>query len=201
MTKTILITGSTDGIGLAAAKSLASLHHNVLLHGRSAAKLAEAERQVAAVGGLGDIETYVADLSRTSDVQSLAAAVTAQHDRLDVLINNAGVFRVSETVTEDGIDIRFMVNVIAPFLLTNELLPLFGTDGRIINLSSAAQAPVDPAAFLGRKQLDHGNAYAQSKLALTMWSNHLAEQLGPKGPAVIAVNPALRISAGCDGVE
>ena len=69
------------------------------------------------------------------------------------------------------------------------LFPFLASDGRIINLSSAAQAPVDPAAFAGRRQLDHGNAYAQSKLALTMWSNHLAQQLGKDGPAVIAVNP------------
>ena len=189
MTKTILITGSTDGLGLATAKTIAGLNHNVLLHGRSTAKLEAAQRDVVAVGGSGSVETYAADLSRTADVTKLAAAVTARHDHLDVLINNAGVFQVAETVTADGLDVRFVVNVIAPYLLTKELLPLLASDGRIINLSSAAQAPVDPAAFAGRKRLDHGNAYAQSKLALTMWSNHLAQQLGAEGPAVIAVNP------------
>ena len=82
-----------------------------------------------------------------------------------------------------------MVNTIAPYILVRRLMPLLGSDSRIINLSSAAQGPVDPAAFRGERPLDHGDAYAQSKLAITMWTNHLAAALGAAGPAVIAVNP------------
>ena len=189
MTLTILITGSTDGIGLATAKALAAQNHNVLLHGRSEAKLAEAARYVADREGTGIIETYCADLSELEDVSTLASEVADRHDSLDVLINNAGVFRVAEPVTADGLDVRFMVNTIAPYLLTHQLLPLLGSSSRIVNLSSAAQAPVDEAAFTGSRRLDDSNAYAQSKLALTMWSNHLAHELGDSGPAVIAVNP------------
>ena len=85
---------------------------------------------------------------------------------------------------------RFAVNTIAPYLLTRMLLQLLDHSGRVINLSSAAQAPVDPDALIGRYKLaSDGTAYAQSKLALTMWSHDMAISLGNDGPAIIAVNP------------
>lgn len=174
MTKTILITGSTDGIGLETAKSLAAASHNVLLHGRSQAKLDTAVQEVTAVGGAGTIEAYRADLSDLDAVIGLADEVTAKHQHLDALINNAGVFNVPDTVAANGLDVRFMVNTIAPYVLTTRLLPIIGATGRVVNLSSAAQAPVDPEAFVGQVRLDASSAYAQSKLAITMWSNHLA---------------------------
>lgn len=187
--KTILITGSTDGIGLEAAKRLASEGNNLLLHGRSDGKLVTAEQIVREVDGAGAIETYQADLSILDDVEALAVAVASNHGSLDVLINNAGVFNVPQTKAANGLDVRFMVNMIAPYVLTTRLLPNLGASGRVINLSSAAQAPVDPAALQGKTQLDASNAYAQSKLGLTMWSNHLAHRLGADGPVVVAVNP------------
>ena len=113
-----------------------------------------------------------------------------KHARLDVLINNAGVFKVPDSITPEGLDARFAVNTIAPYLLTKGLLPLLGTSGRVVNLSSAAQSPVNPDALAGRVRLSDMAAYAQSKLALTMWSRTLALSLEGKGPVVIAVNPA-----------
>ena len=187
MQKTILITGATDGIGLEAAKLLAASGHHLLLHGRNPTKLQKAVE--AAQGGGGRVEQYVADLSRMAEVESLADTVANEHDSLDVLINNAGVFRVTNSTTEDGLDVRFVVNTIAPFLLTRRLLPLLGASSRVINLSSAAQAPVDLRALAGEVQLSDNAAYAQSKLALTMWSHALALSLGKDGPSVIAVNP------------
>lgn len=187
MDKTILITGATDGLGLEAAKLLAASGHHVLLHGRNQAKLARAVEAVR--GGDGRVEQYVADLSRMDEVGSLANAVLEHHDSLDVLINNAGVFRTGNPITEDGLDVRFAVNTIAPFLLTRRLLPLLGASGRVINLSSAAQAPVNLRALVGEVRLSDNAAYAQSKLALTMWSRTLALSLGKDGPSVVAVNP------------
>lgn len=189
MAKTILITGSTDGIGLETAKRLGAQNHTVLLHGRSEAKLQQAKSAVAAEGGTGPIETYQADLSRLDQVEALAASVVAAHPVLDVLINNAGVFRVPQTVAANGLDVRFMVNTIAPYVLAKRLLAAIGPSGRVINLSSAAQAPVDAEAVKGEVQLDDSTAYAQSKLALTMWSNHLARHVGDAGPVIVAVNP------------
>lgn len=189
MLKTILITGSTDGIGLAAAHLLAAQGHTVLLHGRDTAKLAATAKALAAQAGAERVETYLADLSRISEVEGLAQAVAQRHARIDVLINNAGIFRTPETVTPDGLDMRFVVNTIAPYLLTQRLLPLMETSARVINLSSTAQAPVDLAALAGGRKLDDMAAYAQSKLALTMWSRHLALVLGKDGPVVVAVNP------------
>ncbi|MGB0560843.1 MAG: SDR family NAD(P)-dependent oxidoreductase [Spirulinaceae cyanobacterium] len=186
MTKTILLTGATDGIGLETAKSLVSLGHTVLLHGRNAAKLAAVENALSTGGG--QVESYVADLSRITDVAALAAAVTNQHNKLDVLINNAGVFKVAKPITADGLDVRFVVNAIAPYLLMQQLMPLLGRSGRVVNVSSAAQSPVDLEALVGQVKIPQDfTAYAQSKLAITMWSRALALREG--SPMIVAVNP------------
>jgi NAD(P)-dependent dehydrogenase (short-subunit alcohol dehydrogenase family) len=189
MQRTILITGATDGIGLETAKMLVSLGHTVLLHGRSQAKLENVETTLAATSDGGKVESYLADLSRIADVKALAKAVAEKHAKLDVLINNAGVFSTPDPITPEGLDVRFAVNTIAPYLLTKRLLPLIESSGRVINLSSAAQAPVDPEALFGRIKLSDGMAYAQSKLAITMWSRSMALALKDDGPAIIAVNP------------
>ena len=190
MQKTILITGSTDGIGLATAKTLVTQGHRVLLHGRNPEKLESVVQSLSGLAGDGSVESYVADLSRMDEVEGLAKAVAERHDRLDVLINNAGILNTPNPVTADGIDVRFAVNTLAPYLLTQRLLPLLGASGRVVNLSSAAQSPVDPQALSGKRRLsDDFNAYAQSKLAITMWSRSLALELGDNGPIVVAVNP------------
>jgi len=189
MQKTILVTGSTDGIGLETARMLVSLGHNVLLHGRNPVKLKKVERTLSALPDGGRVESYVSDLSRMADVEALAKAVAEKLAKLDVLINNAGVYNAPDLISQDGLDVRFAVNTIAPYLLTQRLLPLLGASGRVINLSSAAQSPVDPEALAGRGKLSDGAAYAQSKLALTMWSRSMALSLKDDGPAIIAVNP------------
>ena len=189
MPKTILITGATDGIGLETAKMLVSLGHTVLLHGRNPAKLKAVETALSALPGAGRIETYVADLSRLSEVEPLAQAVAETHATLDVLINNAGVYAARDAMTPEGLDVRFAVNTIAPYLLTQLLLPRMPASARIVNVTSAAQAPVDRRALAGETKLSDGAAYAQSKLALIMWSRALAASRGGAGPAVIAVNP------------
>ena len=190
MQKTILITGSTDGIGLEAAKTLYSGGHRVLLHGRNSAKLEAAEKTLAELSGDGRVESYLGDLSRMADVEALGRAVAENHRRLDVLINNAGILRSADTFTTDGLDIRFAVNTLAPCVLTRHLLPLLGRTARVINLSSAAQSPVDLKALAGQTKIaDQLNAYAQSKLALTMWSSAMADLQKENGLVFVAVNP------------
>jgi len=190
MQKTILITGSTDGIGLETAKILVSQGHNVLIHGRNLSKIEEVKNILSDLNAKGTIESYQADLSDLSAVLDLAEAVTKKHDKIDVLINNAGIFKTPKPITADGLDVRFVVNTIAPFLLTQKLLPLMDSNARVINLSSAAQASVNAEALAGKIKLaDDLEVYAQSKLALTMWSRHMAHLLNNNGPVFIAVNP------------
>ncbi|CAB9528660.1 daunorubicin C-13 ketoreductase DnrU [Seminavis robusta] len=174
--KTILFTGSTDGIGLEAVRMLVGKGHRVLMHGRNANKLEAAAQE------LGVTDTYTADLSDLSQVYRMASDVKAKHDRLDVLVNNAGVFKApnADRRTVNGLDTRVAVNAIAPYILTKELLPIIPKHGRIINVSSAAQSPVDLNKALPSTGLKAGSpspygqdfdAYGQSKLAIMMWNN------------------------------
>jgi NAD(P)-dependent dehydrogenase (short-subunit alcohol dehydrogenase family) len=189
MSKTILITGTTSGIGLEAARELAAAGHRLLLHGRDPMRLAALAGELAAAGAAERVETFAADLSRPAGAAALADAVAQAHPQLDVLIDNAGVFRTQATRTPEGLDVRFAVDTIAPFILTKRLLPRMDATARVINVASAAQAPVDPEAPLGRRRLADMEAYAQSKLALVMWTRHLAGELGDAGPVLVAVNP------------
>ena len=191
MAKTIFITGSTDGIGLATARALVGLGHTVLLHGRNSDKLNAVQRELTGSGQVGVVHSYIADLSAMGDVEKLAQAVAADHQALDVLINNAGVYQTPNPRTADGLDTRFAVNSFAPYLLTKRLWHLLcqSPGSRVINLSSAAQSAVQIDALLGDAALSAGAAYAQSKLALTMWSQEMAITSGQAGPAVIAINP------------
>ncbi len=182
MSKTILITGSTDGIGLLTAKTLKAAGHTVLLHGRSQTKL---EAAAAELGGDG--QTYLADLSDMKDVRTLAQSILADHQNLDVVINNAGIYKTPNPMA-NGHDVRFLVNTLAPLLLTRLLLPIIPEGGRVINLSSAAQAEIDPAAIAGTRTVGDFEAYAQSKLALIVWTQALAREY-PNGPVFVAVNP------------
>lgn len=183
MTKTILITGATDGIGLLTAQKLAADGHRVLLHGRNSAKLEQAAAQVGDGAGV-----YKADLSKMGDVAAMADAILADHDHLDVLINNAGILKTPDVRTEADRDIRFDVNTIAPYILTRLLLPIVPKAGRVVNLSSAAQAPVDVHALTTFRPMGDMEAYAQSKLAITIWTSELAKEF-PEGPVFVAVNP------------
>lgn len=190
MKKTIIITGATDGIGFATAKMLIAMGHTVLIHGRNSLKIQETEQQLSAISNGVRIDSFLADLSSLKEVDKLTETIVAKYQKIDVLINNAGVYVTPQRTNDEKMDVRFVVNTIAPYLLTRKLLPLMDHSSRVLNLSSAAQASVDPKALIGQTLLmDDGMAYAQSKLALTMWSRDMAHALGEKGPAIIAINP------------
>ncbi len=190
MSKVVLITGSTDGIGLETAKDLVEKGHTVLLHGRSADKLSHVKAQLLEMNENAQVDTFKADLSSFADIHQLVSAVTDKYSKIDALINNAGVYVVPKKTTADQLDMRFMVNTIAPYLLTKNLLPLLSEGGRVVNLSSAAQSPISPGEISKPCTLSDDVAYAKSKLAITMWSRQLALSLGEKSPVIISVNPA-----------
>ena len=189
MKKSILITGSTDGIGKLAAAQLAAEGHKICLHGRKPEKLVKVISEIKEHTGSENIDGFVADFSDLDAVNKMAATVLGKAIKIDVLINNAGVFKSPVKRTRGGFDIRFTVNYLAPYLLTKILVPVLAKENgaRVINLSSAAQAPVDLHALTGKGQLPTQESYAQSKLALTMWSFHLAK--AEPDIAVIALNP------------
>ncbi|MEL6559243.1 MAG: SDR family NAD(P)-dependent oxidoreductase [Bacteroidota bacterium] len=189
MDKKILITGSTDGIGKLAAIQLAKEGHSVYLHGRNQQKLATSIEDVKTQSGSTQVNGFLADFSDFEAVKTMSREVKNQLPRLDVLINNAGVFNSPKACNKDGLDMRFVVNYLTPYLLTNELIPLLKNSNspRILNLGSAAQAAINLADLKSGQKLSEQSAYAQSKLALTMWTFHLAER--EKGITTIVVNP------------
>lgn len=187
--KTILITGSTDGIGKIAATELAKQQHRVLLHGRNPEKLANTLSEIKSISGNTEVFAYRADFGDLGSVLRMAEQIRNEQQKLDVLINNAGIFKTNSPLNANGLDIRFVVNYLAPYLLTRELLPLLesGSNSRLINLSSAAQASVSLTALTGKDHLTDQEAYAQSKLALTAWSFAMAQEY--EELTTIAVNP------------
>jgi len=189
MKKTILITGSTDGIGKLAAIKLAKDGHNVYLHGRNGEKLQKVLSEVKTQSGNDPAGGFTADFSDLDAVRKMAEQVKQELPKLDVLINNAGVFESPVSTTEDGMDIRFAVNYLAPYLLTKNLLPFIkkGKGSRILNVSSAAQSSVSLQALKGGGRLSAHSAYAQSKLAMAMWNTHLAKA-EPEINAIV-INP------------
>lgn len=187
--KTLLITGSTDGIGKLTATKLAKDGHRILAHGRNSEKLQEAISEIKASAQNDKVNGYVSDLSDFGSIQKMMAQLTKEHSKIDVIINNAGVYNSKIQQNKNKLDIRFAVNYFAPYILTNGLLPLLknSSSPRVINLSSAAQATVSLEALQGKESLSTQSAYAQSKLALTMWSFDFAQS----NPEIntIAVNP------------
>jgi len=181
-----LITGATDGIGRGTARELARMSATVLLHGRDAGRLSATRDEIARSTGNKRLETYRADFASLAEVRRLADEVRNRHDRLDVLINNAGIgagFRKNQrrATSADGYELRFQVNHLAPFLFSHLLLPLLyrATPARIVNVASAAQAPIDFDDVMLERGYDGFRAYSQSKLAMVMATFELAERLDP----------------------
>ena len=193
--KTVLITGSTDGVGRYVAARLAAAGANVLIHGRDRAR---AKTLADEIRGQGHIEPtfYQADLSSLAGARQLAAAVLAGHQRLDVFISNAGIGSRSpgseRQTSADGHELRFAVNYLSGFLLAHMLLPLLkaSAPSRIVNVASLGQHPLDFDDVMLTKGYNGNRAYAQSKLAQIMCTIDLAQELEGSGVTVNALHPA-----------
>jgi NAD(P)-dependent dehydrogenase (short-subunit alcohol dehydrogenase family) len=194
--QTILITGSTDGLGEATAETLVRRGANVLVHGRSEQKLERALAKLGADRG-APVRGLLADLGSLEEVRRLARCVEREVERLDVLVNNAGVAVMDERRTSrDEFELTFAVNYVSHFLLTAKLLPLLrsSTPARIVNVASIGQAPVDLDDLMAEmSDYDGFLAYGQSKLGQVMFTFELAERLreaGVDGVTVNALHPA-----------
>lgn len=192
---TVLVTGSTDGIGKRTALDLAGTGSRVLIHGRSPDRGERTLREIEEATGSGKLEYYNADLSSLAEVRRLAADVSGDHTQLDVLINNAGIGsggnEHKREVSADGYELRFAVNYLAPFLLTHLLLPTLkrSAPSRIVNVSSLGQSPLDLSDLMLERHYSGWEAYARSKLALAMFTFDLAEELQGEGVTVNALHP------------
>ncbi len=193
--KVVLITGGTSGIGTETALGLAKLRGTIAFTTRDEWR-GETTRQdiVRLSGGNQNIEPYFCDLASLESIRKFAGAFRQKHDRLDVLINNAGTWERRRNLSKDGIELTWAVNVLAPFLLTSLLLENLekGAPSRVINLSSGLHAQgrldFDDIERAGGK-FDGSDAYTQSKLAVNLFTFELARRLAGKNVTANAVAP------------
>jgi NAD(P)-dependent dehydrogenase (short-subunit alcohol dehydrogenase family) len=198
--RTIVITGATDGLGKGLAKELAPTGARLILHGRNEDKgralldqlgQHETGRAGARPRINGELIWQRADLASLDEVRELAS-VLLEEDRLDVLVNNAGIGTAGpREESADGYELRFAVNYLAPFLLTRRLLPLIrrSEPARIVNVTSAGQAPIDFEDVMLERSYSGVQAYCQSKLALVMFTFDLAEELEGSGVTANCLHP------------
>lgn len=193
--RTILVTGSTDGIGKETALQLAEKGMEVILHGRSRKKGDAVLEEIRNMTGNPQLKFFLADLSIQSQVRNLAAWIKDNYDSLHVLINNAGTYEQERNLTKDGLETTFAVNYLAPFLLTHELLDLMtrSAPSRIINVASIAHwnGKMDWGNLQGERRYDAFNAYATSKLALVLFTYALARRLDRTNVTVNCLHPGV----------
>ena len=190
--KTILITGSTDGVGRHVAERLAAEGALVIVHGRDRARGEALAARIADRGG--EARLFIADLSSLAEVRAFAETVKRETDGLDALVNNAGIGTAGaeREVSGDGHELRFAVNYLAGFLLARLLLPLLEErkPSRIVNVASAGQQAIDFSDVMLTRDYSGIRAYRQSKLAQIMFTFDLAEELAGRDISVTSLHPA-----------
>lgn len=179
--KTVVITGANTGIGFATARHIAGRGHQVILACRNRGRAERAAESLRSEAPQGAVAFRELDLSSFDSIHRCADALRSQYPRIDVLVNNAGIFPTRQRFTEEGFEQQIGVNYLGHFLLTHLLVPTIQEldDGRIIHLSSIIHnlGSIDFGTFRGRKRYRGIVAYGQSKLANLMFSNELARRL------------------------
>jgi len=190
----VLVTGATSGLGLAAAQGFAALGAGVRMLARDPQRGERARAAVVAATGNADVEVCLCDVSDLASVRTFAAEFLAREERLDVLVNNAGVLPSTRTLSADGIELTFATNVVGPFLLTELLLPLLreSAPARIVNVSSGGMytRKLDVANLQSTEgEFDGPAAYARTKRAQVVLTELLAQRLAGTGVVVHAMHP------------
>jgi NAD(P)-dependent dehydrogenase (short-subunit alcohol dehydrogenase family) len=191
---TVLITGSTDGIGKQAALALARQGHRVLVHGRDDQKCRRTVEEIQAQAGAENISSYSADFSSLSEVHDLAREVLRFETELSVLVNNAGMYPQRFSKSQEGYELTFAVNHLAPFALTLYLLELLqrSPPSRIVNVSSMMHArSLDFDLLLGEQGVSRSQAYASSKLCNVLFTFELAKRLQGSGITANCLHPGV----------
>lgn len=193
--KTVVITGANSGIGYAAAEVLAQRGANLILLCRNDARAETAKRSIAEVAPKATIDCYPLDLASFASVRKAAASVLEHHPRIDVLINNAGLFLPSRTLTEDDLEATLQINHFGPFLLTHLLVPrLFeSAPSRIVNVSSRAHrmGTMKFDGFRYDEKYSAWEAYGTSKLMNIYHARSLANRLDPSKVTANALHPGV----------
>ena len=189
--KVVMVTGSTDGLGREVALRSAALGANVIVHGRNHERGKAVVSEITKAGK-GSARFYAADLASLAEVRTLAQAINRDYDRLDVLVNNAGVWLRDRQVSKDGHEMHFAVNYLAGFLLTRSLLPkiVASAPSKIVNVSSLSAAPIDFNDVMLERPGRASQGYGQSKLLQVMFTVDLAAELKDKNVTVTALHPA-----------
>ncbi len=191
--RSCIVTGPTSGIGNETARGLARLGAHVVLACRDAGKGAAVREEIAADTGNPNLEVLTVDLSVAASIRSFVATFQHAHPRLDVLINNAGVLSWRRRITPDGVELQFAVNVLAPFLLANLLLPALraAAPSRVINVGSATHysGHVDFDNLQGERTYRFVRAYRDTKLELLLLTYELARRLEGTGVTANCLHP------------
>jgi NAD(P)-dependent dehydrogenase (short-subunit alcohol dehydrogenase family) len=194
--QTILITGATSGLGLALAQALAEKGATVLLHGRDNKRGEAILDEIKRETGNERLKFYCADLASLQEASQLARQIASEQQRLDTLVNNAAVGPGKDSskreTSQDGYELRFAVNYLAPCLLVQELSPKLkaSAPARIVNVASVGQAPLIFDNVMLERGYSGVTAYRQSKLAMVAWTFDLSDQLANTGVTVNALHPA-----------
>ncbi|MEH6570319.1 MAG: SDR family NAD(P)-dependent oxidoreductase [Halioglobus sp.] len=191
--KTILITGTTSGIGKITAMELANAGHTIVMANRNRNKSEQLKSEIVAQTGNDKIELLDLDLSSLDSVHECAEAFKAKYDKLDILINNAGLTSHTEVITKDGYELQFAVNALTQFELTLQLLPVLesAAPSQVIFVTSMMHkfGKLNFDSFKGWKKYSGGSSYNQSKLAIMLLARELAERIGDRQIAVNTLHP------------